>query len=249
MNETLSADDMLREINDLMNNTDTSSFIESYGTPIDRSDFHQNDKPKKRTKISISAEVEDLYKIKEEEPEIITEEIEEEIDDDDLSEYLHDVPTIAKTMSRQMVKDVKDNFDVAHKYVHDNRKELLADFINYIIVMIVMSNTIIYSMMTYFSDKIFNENNSIFNNIYQYLETFARFILIKVSTQTLENMSMYETKYELMTFWTTYQECKSKKRKIVLLKEFFEKNDCDYNNFDFDNVDLHKIISILELSN
>jgi len=154
----------------------------------------------------------------------------QKIQETEYSEYMEDVSEITKTFSKKIVNDVKENFDVAHSYINDNKNEIIIDTINYIVIVIELANKLVLSAVSYLNTKLFDKNDSIFLIFYNYFQIIGNFFLKKVSDETLKQL--FESKYQLVSFWKLYTHETNETNKRKMLENYLSKHNRQYDDLD-----------------
>jgi hypothetical protein len=95
-----------------------------------------------------------------------------------------DIKKITSTLSKNMVNDVMDT----HKYISENKYEIMIDFLNYLVLIIDFLNKLIYKSFIILQEKILGNNNNFVNFIEDHYNDVTNKIVNKVSERTIDKL-------------------------------------------------------------
>ena len=82
--------------------------------------------------------------------------------------YLGDIKNITKELSKNMVKDAKENLVQTQQYLKENKYEIMVDFLNYMVLIIDFLNKMIYKGFILLQEKIMGKGNNFFTVLHQF---------------------------------------------------------------------------------
>ena len=157
-----------------------------------------------------------------------------------------DIQNITKELPENMIFDVKQNLEQVQKYIQNNKYDILANIINYLIIIIDVFNKIIYQVLNLVQQKIIGNENNFFNNFKSYHNNVIFNFMKKIGDHILNIFGKFGENKKFLTIWNEYKKQSDSNEKEMVLLTYLEKNGIYIDKEKIKTITLHELVELLK---